>query len=119
MLLNNLSDQETAALQAYARALQERFGHQLVDVLLFGSKARGETHPGSDVDVAVILDHADAQALSDARALGFDIWLTYQVLLSIRAMSQQRWQALAAMQSLFYRHVLRDGVSLLPLPAFE
>jgi len=39
------------------------------------------------------------------------------VFLSIRAMSRQRWQALAAMQSLFYRYLLRDGISLLPVPA--
>ena len=116
MRLSSLSDQEAAALQAYIRALEERFGHQLVEVLLFGSRARGEAHSGSDVDVAVILDRPKAQDLSDARGLAFDIWLTYQVLLSIRAMSRESWQALAAMQSLFYRNLLRDGISLLPLP---
>jgi predicted nucleotidyltransferase len=116
-LSSNLSDQEAAALQAYVTALQERFGHQLVDVLLFGSKARGEAHPDADVDVAVILDHPDAQDLSDARGLAFDIWLNYQVFLSIRAISQEHWQILAAMQSLFYRNLLRDGISCLPAPA--
>jgi hypothetical protein len=85
-------------------------------VLLFGSKARGDAHPGSDADVLVILDHPDAQAFSDARELDFDIWLAYQVLFSIRAMSQQNWQALAARQSLFYRNLVRDGISLLPVP---
>jgi len=115
--LNSLSEQETAALHAFVRILQTRFGHQLVDVLLFGSKARGEAHSGSDVDVLVILDRPEAQTLSDVRGLGFDIWLTYGVFLSIRAMSQQSWRALAAMQSLFYRCVLRDGISLLPVPA--
>ncbi len=117
MRLSSLSDQEAAALQAYIRALEERFGHQLVEVLLFGSRARGEAHSSSDVDVAVILDRPKAQDLSDARGLAFDIWLTtYQVLLSIRAMSRESWLALAAMQSLFYRNLLRDGISLLPLP---
>jgi len=115
MQLSNLSDQERAALRAYVRALQDRFGHQLVDVLLFGSKARGEAHIGSDLDVMVILDRPDAQALSDARGLGFDIWLTYQVFLSIRVMSREGWQTLADMESLFYRNVLRDGISLLPV----
>jgi predicted nucleotidyltransferase len=71
--MSNLSDQEAPALQAYVTALQERFGHQLVDVLLFGSKARGEARPDADVDVAVILDHPDAQDLSDAQGLAFDL----------------------------------------------
>jgi predicted nucleotidyltransferase len=113
---DSLSQQERDAVQDFVRLLLERFGHQLVDVLLFGSKARGESHPGSDVDVLVILDHPDAQSLGEVRGLGFDIWLLHRVFLSIRATSRQNWQALAAMQSLFYRSVLRDGVSWLPAP---
>ena len=116
MASTHLSEQETAALQAYVCALQARFASQLVDVLLFGSKARGEAHSDSDVDLVVILDRPDAQGLSDARGLGFDIWLSHQVFLSIRAMSQQAWQTLAGRQSLFYRNVLRDGRSLLHVP---
>ncbi len=111
---HSLSDQEAAALHAYVHALQERFGAQLVDAMLFGSRARGDAHPESDIDVLAILSDPDAEALSDARGLAFDIWLAYGVLMSIRAMSQQGWQALAARQSLFYRNLVRDGISLLP-----
>jgi predicted nucleotidyltransferase len=114
MELHNLSDQEATALQAYVHALQERFGAQLVDAMLFGSRARGDAHPDSDVDVLAILDDPDAEALSEARGLAFDIWLAYGVLLSIRAMSQEGWQTLTARQSLFYRNLVRDGFSLLP-----
>jgi len=113
MLNDNLSSQEIMALQAYVRVLQQRFGPRLVDVLLFGSKARGEADSHSDIDVIVLLDHPTAQDLSNARGLSFDIWLTYDVWLSIRVMAEEDWQALADMQSMFYRNVLRDGVSLL------
>jgi len=111
-----LSPAEAAALQAYVQALQERCGARLHDVILFGSKARGRAHPDSDIDVLVILEHPSAADLSDARGLAFDIWLTHGVLLSIRAMSCAGWQAMAARRSLFYRHVLREGISLLPAP---
>jgi hypothetical protein len=36
------------------------------------------------------------------------------VFLYIRVMSRQQWQELAALDSLFYRNLKRDGVSLLP-----
>lgn len=87
MPLSRLSEQERAALQTYVTALLERFGPQLADVLLFGSKARGEAVPGSDIDVVVILDQPNARDLGDARGLGFDTWLTHQMYLSIRAVS--------------------------------
>ncbi|MGH2545068.1 MAG: nucleotidyltransferase domain-containing protein [Ardenticatenaceae bacterium] len=116
MTLNNLPEQKLAALKAYTSALQKHFGNQLLDILLFGSQARGEARAGSDIDLLVILDHPDAAGLSYARGYGFDIWLDYDVQLSIRAMSLQQWQALAAMRSLFYQNVRRDGISLLPQP---
>jgi predicted nucleotidyltransferase len=109
---NNLSEPESGALQAYLTAAQARFGSQLIEVLLFGSKARGEASPSSDVDILVILDRPTAEDLSDARGLGFDILLSYGVYVSVRAVSRQGWQTLATMQSMFYRNVLRDGISL-------
>ena len=114
---NSLTEQETTALHAYVNALQARFGRQLVDIILFGSKARGQARPDSDIDIVVILNHPDAQDLGQARGLAFDIWLAHQVLFSIRAISHRGWQDLAAMQSMFYRNVSHDGIPLLTTPA--
>jgi predicted nucleotidyltransferase len=113
MQLASLSEQEAAALDTYAASLQARFGAQLVGLWLFGSRARGDAHPGSDIDVLVVLDNPDGQALSDVRGFGFDILLTHRVFLSIRAMSRQQLQELAELGSLFYRNLMRDSVSLL------
>ena len=79
-----------------------------------GSKARGEAHPTSDVDILVILDGENPEAFSEARGLGFESLLTYNLFLSIRVVSQERWQTLAETNSLFYHNVEKDGVSLLP-----
>jgi predicted nucleotidyltransferase len=111
---HNLSERESGALQAYLTAVQARFGPQLVEVLLFGSKARGEASPSSDVDIIVILACPTVQDLSDARGLAFDVLLKHSVYLSVRAVSRQAWQTLARRQSMFYRNVLRDGISLVP-----
>ncbi len=117
MPLNSTAAQVATALQAYVRTLQGRFGARFVDVLLFGFQARGDAADGSDNDVMVILDRPAENNLSEARGLAFDIWLTYRVLLSIRAFSRRGWQELGAMHSLFYRNVARDSVSLLPAAA--
>ena len=48
---------EIAALLAdLKRRLQHRFGDRFVALYLFGSRARGDHDPDSDVDVAVVLD---------------------------------------------------------------
>jgi predicted nucleotidyltransferase len=43
------------ALDRYIRLLRDRFGENLVSVVLFGSRARGETRPESDVDLLVVV----------------------------------------------------------------
>ena len=50
-------DPEIADLLAeLKRRLERRFGDRFVALYLFGSRARGDHDPDSDVDVAVILD---------------------------------------------------------------
>ncbi|MBI4788203.1 MAG: nucleotidyltransferase domain-containing protein [Chloroflexi bacterium] len=44
-------------LRALARALFDYFGHNLVSVVLFGSYARGQARPRSDLDLYVIAEN--------------------------------------------------------------
>ena len=50
---------EHKALEAYVNSVRERFGPQLHDVLVFGSRARGDNRADSDVDLAIIFETAD------------------------------------------------------------
>ena len=51
-----IRDAELAGvLQELREGLERELGDQLEDVLLFGSRARGEARAGSDVDVLVLL----------------------------------------------------------------
>jgi hypothetical protein len=40
--------------------LRRLYGDRLTGVLLFGSWARGDAHPESDIDLLVVLDHVDS-----------------------------------------------------------
>jgi predicted nucleotidyltransferase len=43
------------ALERFSRALRDRFEARLVEVVLFGSYARGEANEDSDIDVFVVV----------------------------------------------------------------
>lgn len=43
-----------------ARDLRQLYGDRLSNVLLFGSWARGDAHPESDIDLLVVLDRVDS-----------------------------------------------------------
>ncbi len=45
----------TEILSEFRRGLEEIYGDRLYDVILFGSRARGDADPDSDYDVLVVL----------------------------------------------------------------
>jgi predicted nucleotidyltransferase len=70
---------EIAALLAeLKRRLERRFGERFVALYLFGSRARGDHDPDSDVDVAVILDQKLPQSFEVTDRIIED---TYDLLL--------------------------------------
>jgi predicted nucleotidyltransferase len=66
-----------AALDRFGAILRARFGDRLLEVVLFGSRARGEAGPDSDYDVAVFLTAlpdrwAELDRLADLRVRFLD-----------------------------------------------
>lgn len=59
-------------LDRYVRLLAERFGDDLVSVVFFGSRARAESKPESDVDLLIV-----------ARGLPRERWERYRPFLEI------------------------------------
>lgn len=98
-------------LEAVKQRLEALYGERLVEVILFGSVARGEDTPESDVDVLVVLRgpvdrYAESEPLADLMA---DMMARYgafvtPVVFSKEAFRTADWPLL--------RNVRAEGVSL-------
>jgi len=109
-----LSARESLLLRAFADRLREREGANLVDLRLFGSRARGEGHERSDLDVLVVvreLDRARKVAIWD---LAFDVGLGAGVRAGLAPFvrSERHWGELVRLERRIAREIVRDGVSL-------
>jgi predicted nucleotidyltransferase len=107
----SLSQAEAQALRAFVNQLQELFSQQVLQLALFGSKARGESGPDSDVDVLVIVDREDRSLRREIIDIASDLSLEYDVLLSPRVIGIQRWKA--RQNFMLYSNIARDA---LPIP---
>jgi predicted nucleotidyltransferase len=56
-----MNPEERKALDDYVAAVRRHYGVQLEDILVFGSRARGDARPDSDVDLVVILEDGEWQ----------------------------------------------------------
>ncbi|MEW5927555.1 MAG: nucleotidyltransferase domain-containing protein [Gemmatimonadota bacterium] len=91
--------------------LEELYGPRLERMVLFGSQARGDATPESDVDVLVVL-HGDVRPGEEIERTGplvSSLALEYGVSISRVFVSADRFRAEA---TLFLRNVLAEGVAV-------
>lgn len=106
-----MTDDIRTLLAEYRARLERLYGPRLVKLVLFGSRARGDAGPDSDIDVLIVLkgplDHwAEIQRTS---ALTSDISIAHETFLSRFFATPQE---LAAPPSPFYLEVRAEGVAV-------
>jgi predicted nucleotidyltransferase len=112
--LAHLQPHETAALGACIERLMACLDGQLVAAYLFGSKARGDFTPDSDLDLLIILEHVDGNIQDAISMLGARVSLEYDVLINTHILSRARWEEMTRQQATLWREARRDGVALTP-----
>ena len=69
----------------YKASLERLYGSELVEVILFCSHARGDNHPESDIDFAVVLRDPDthtSKEIAKTSAIGSRLSLKYGIPIS-------------------------------------
>lgn len=107
---------EQAAITAYIDRIRRRFSDRILAVVLFGSKARGDAHLESDLDLLVLVDGETSEFRSNLWEVASDISLDYDVVLSPRVVGQARWRQMREMRLPLYRDIIADGIALTPEP---
>ncbi len=110
-----LQPHEMAALDACVERLMVHLDGQFVAAYLFGSKARGDFTPDSDLDLLIVLEDLDGRVQDEIHLFGARVSLEYNVLINTHILSLVRWEEMARQQATLWREVQRDGVPLTPV----
>jgi len=112
-LPNKLTDKEQQAAFAFVNKLRHQFGDRLTDVLLFGSRARGEAEPDSDMDILVVVSEINPPIQKEIHYLAAEVWLEYGIFLSTLIWSEAHRRKVRKLHTLLYQEILKDGLNLL------
>jgi predicted nucleotidyltransferase len=105
-----LTKEEQAWLDAYREALKREHPGTVREILIYGSKARGQARAESDLDVLLIVKNDAAGLKRDLRWIGYLLAAKTDVLPSILAYTEEEWERRRRTGSTFRKAVERDGV---------
>lgn len=98
-------------LAEFRRGLEGIYGRRLAGLVLFGSQARGDAFPDSDIDVMVVL-HGYVNPLEEARLISRfrgDLCLRHQVVITCVYVSVEEVQAA---DSPLLQNIRNEGVTV-------
>jgi len=100
---------ELEAIRKLKEALARDF--RLVVLRLFGSKARGDSDPESDIDVLIVLEELTREIRKQVSALCCDLSIDHHVVISPILYSSAEFASGHTRITPFYQNVEREGVS--------
>ncbi|MEA3460067.1 MAG: nucleotidyltransferase domain-containing protein [Chloroflexota bacterium] len=110
--LSQLHPNERSALKTFVARLGAQLTTPVREVWLFGSKARGDSEPDSDVDVLVILQDVDTRQVDAVHLIGARVSLEHDILLNTHIFGYRHWSDMAHYRSPLWLHVQCDGILL-------
>ena len=113
--LQHLRSNESAALVTLVKRLHERYGDDLLHVVLFGSKARGDSDAESDVDVLIVLRMPSSEYRRHWHEIvdvASEIELACNVVFTLIIKDQVGYERMQKARLLLARNIEREGIEL-------
>lgn len=106
-----MSEKIHAIIKELRRRLEVLYGPRLVRMVLYGSQARGDAEPGSDIDILIVLQGPVSPGEEIARTSDIiaSLSLLHGVVLSRAFVSSDRFER---EQSPLLMNIRREGVAV-------
>lgn len=111
----SLDARRERALSDFAERVRAALGRRLVDLRLFGSVARGDARPDSDLDVLVVVhapEEARARLEGEIVDLAFDVNLLHDLYISPRVLTDRLLDDPVWGQTPFLQAIRRESLAL-------
>jgi predicted nucleotidyltransferase len=107
-----LTEKDQLALKKFKEAVTDALGDELVELKLFGSKARGDAREDSDIDVLVITNSGNWRLRDVVYHIVTDILLEDDIIISPRIIGKEDYKRLYEKGYPFIKNVIRDGIAV-------
>lgn len=107
----DLKDNEIRALKELKEKLCERFPY--IEIILYGSKARGDYREFSDLDILILVDSkVNSKFKKKITEIKYDIELKYDVVFGTIIENKEFWESPLAHVMPLHGNIDREGVNI-------
>lgn len=101
-------------LQTFRKRLLEALPTQVCRILLFGSQARGDATPESDLDLLILVRDGSATVAERIHQIRYEVMEqhNFHPFLSLIILDEQRFAELKSQGSGFLRNIEQEGITL-------
>lgn len=107
-----LTTNEREAVSEFVKILRQRHGSMIKEIILFGSKVRGNDKQDSDIDILIVLKNLSWEIKKSISELAACENLKHNVLISTVRYDADIWENPVIRLSPFGRTVREEGVRL-------
>lgn len=111
-LPRGLSSVERGMLAEFKRRIMKRFDDEILEIILFGSRARGEGHEESDLDAAVLVKEEYGELRRNIIDIATEIYQESDINISPLVMSKKRFEWLKSIERGIALDIAKDGIRI-------
>lgn len=111
-MIGKLTEIEEKAVKDFSKELRAFSKKNIKQILLFGSKARGDFTKESDLDIFVLAEEVDSTLRRQTARIVNRLLLKYGILISPRLIPELRYSYQKRLQTGFIKNVERDGIRI-------
>ncbi len=112
LAINKLNQKENQAIQIFIQSLLKKLGKQVLGMILFGSKARGDSTSDSDIDILILTQDENRNLRREISSVSSSTGMEYDILINTIVISSNRWAQMTQERFSLCRNVERDGIAL-------
>ena len=112
MFRKTLTTKEDTAVKKFTKQLRALFPQEIIAIKLFGSKARGDSHKESDIDLLVLVTKKTESLENAVIDLVCEILNQSGIFLETVTLPASRYEEARLEQYPFVMNVERDSISL-------
>jgi predicted nucleotidyltransferase len=112
--IKGLSEKEKKAIEEVKNRLVKKYGDLLLLLKLFGSKARGDSHTDSDIDLLAVVERDSLKIRDKFFEEIYNVMSKYdfKFLICLAVIGKREFETYKNGNFSFYRNVTKEGIDL-------